>query len=70
MLRLFQYHLSRVHAFESVEPKRDISKCKNKSLKSSLIVLSVLTNQDILGMVTVNCEGSIIWSLNENRILS
>ena len=52
MLRLFQYHLSRVHAFESVESKRDISKCKNKSLKSSLIVLSVLANQDILGMVS------------------
>ena len=52
MLRLFQYHLSRVHAFELVESKRDVSKCTNKSLKSSLIVLSVLANQDILGMVS------------------
>ena len=52
MLRLFQYHLSRVHAFELVKSKRDVSKCTNKSLKSSLIVLSALANQDILGMVS------------------
>ena len=35
LLRL--YHLPRVHAFESVESKKDIFKCTNTSLKSSLI---------------------------------
>ena len=46
-LRLFQYHLSRVHAFESVESIRDISKCTNKSLKSSLtdkVIVAMISN--------------------------
>ena len=37
MLRLSKYYLARVHAYESVESKGDISKCTNKGLKSGLI---------------------------------
>ena len=46
-LRLFPYHLSRVHAFESVKSIRDISKCTNKSLKSSLtdkVIVAMISN--------------------------